>query len=367
MFRYKVAALLVCLWIGVPAMATTVKGRVKNGTTGKPAAGDEVVLLSLAERGPKEVGRGKTDSAGRYDITVAGMTAPAMVRVEHQGVGYQAKTPPDAGTVDVNVYDVARTLDAVTATWDVRLQADGDSLKVIDEIAVLNASDPPRALLNARPFAIELPPEAEVLAGAIQTAGGQAVKVKPVRGDRKGDYYFPFPLIPGENRFAVAWRLPYRGNAVIEPGIPYPLKKIVVMHPDSMAFEPQSPGLFEAKSDESLAIVKETALPEPGRSPAFRVSGTGTLAKVRDPKQRPQVAHAASSHRSLEAPSHGSLTAPSHGGPADPVRRPGPVPKDRRILLGGLIAVLVAGTVVLRGYKRQQRRSPPSGPGRRRT
>ena len=85
----------------------------------------------------------------------------------------------------------------VTATWNVRLQADGDWLQVIEELIVLNASDPPRAPDSGRPFAIHLPPEAEVLAGAMQTGRGQAVKVKPDSGDRKGDYYFPTQLLPG--------------------------------------------------------------------------------------------------------------------------------------------------------------------------
>jgi hypothetical protein len=332
------------------AAAAIVKGNVRNATTGKPAAGDEVVLFSVGEKGPAEVGRGKTDSAGRFVMTVAGKAAPTMVRVVHQGVGYQAAAKPGGGTVDVTVYDVARTLDAVTATWDVRLQADGDSLKVIDEIAVLNASDPPRALLNARPFIMQLPPEAEILAGAVQTAGGQAVKVKPIAGEGKGDYYFPFPLLPGETRFAVAWRLPYQGRAVIKPNISYPLKRLVVVLPDSMKFEPESPGLFEAKADEAWAIVRETASPKPGQSPAFRVSGTGTLAKVQGPKQQPQVGQT--------APSHGSKTAPSHADPAVPARTPVPVPRGRRLLFVGLGVVLIAASAVFLGYRRKHLRSP---------
>ena len=357
--RDTVAALLVCLGLGAPALAAaaTLKGRVRNGTTGKPAAGDEVVFFSVGESRPKEVGRGKTDAAGRYVIVVAGTAAPTMVRVAHQGVGYQAMPPSGTGTVDLIVYDVARSLEALTATWDVRLQADGDSLKVIDEVAVQNASDPPRTLLNARPFAIQLPPEAEVLAGVVQSPGGKAVKVKPAAGDRKGDYYFPFPLLPGETRFAVGWRLPYRGNAVIEPRILYPLRRFVVVHPDSMKFEPQSPGLFEAKADESWAIVTETASPKPGQSASFRVSGTGTLAKVQSPKQQPQVGQAAPSHGDQTAPSHGGQTATSTGAPAVPARPPGPVPVDRRLLFGGLAVVLVAGSAVFLGYRRRKLRS----------
>jgi hypothetical protein len=340
------------------AAAAAVKGLVRNGTTGKPAAGDEVIVYSVEESGPAEVGRGKTDSAGRFVIAVSGKAPPKVVRVAHQGVGYQAMTPPGAGTVDMKVYDVARSLDALTATWDVRLEADGDSLKVIDEIAVKNASNPPRVLLNARPFAVQLPPEAEVLAGAVQSPGGQAVKAKPAAGDRKGDYYFPFPLLPGETRYAVAWRLPYRGNAVIEPAIPYPLKRLVVVLPGTMKFEAESPGLFEAKADETWAVVKQTASPRPGQSASFRVSGTGTLAKVQGPKQQPQAGQTATSHGDQTAPSQGAQTATSAGGPAVPVRTPGPVPMDRRLVLGGLAVVLVAGSAVFLGYRRKKLRSP---------
>lgn len=357
-FRHAVAALLACLGLGLPGLgaAATVKGSVRNATTGKPAAGDEVVVFSVAKSGAAEVGRGKTDAAGRFAITFSGTAAPTMVRVTHQGVGYQATTPPGGEKVDVNVFDVARTLDAVTATWDARIQADGDSLKVIDEIAVLNASNPPRALLNARPFALQLPPEAELMAGAVQIAGGHAIKVKPAAGDRKGDYYFPFPLLPGESRFSVAWQVPYRGNAVIEPRIPYPLRRLVVVLPDSMTFEPQSPGLFEAKPDPDWAVVKEIASPKPGQSASFRVSGTGSLAKVQRPKQ-PPTGQMEASHAGRTPPSHAAQTA-SSAGLAAPTRPTGPAPVDRRLVLGGVGLVLVAGIGVFLGYMRKKSRSP---------
>ena len=63
----------------------------------------------------------------------------------------------------------------VTATWNVRLQADGNWLQVIEEITIPSASNPPRAVANDRPFGIRLPPEAEVLAGAMQTGAAQAI------------------------------------------------------------------------------------------------------------------------------------------------------------------------------------------------
>jgi RNA polymerase sigma-70 factor (ECF subfamily) len=250
-------------------------------------------------------------------------------------------------TAAVEVAPIGR---GVTATWSVRLQADGDWLQVIEETIVLRASDPLRAVANDRPFEIRLPPEAEVVAGAMQTAGGQAVKVKPVPGDRKGDHYFPGPLPPGETRFAVGYRLPYRGQALIRPGIPYPLKRIVVVLPDSMTFEAESAGLFEKKPDANRALVRETASPKPGQSVAFRVSGTGTLARVPIPRKQ-QAGRTVSSHSGQTG-----QTASSHGGTSAPEGLPVAARPDHRFLAGGLIAVLLAGSAVLFGYKRKHLR-----------
>lgn len=237
----------------------------------------------------------------------------------------------------------------MTATWSVHLQADGAWLQVIEEIMVLSASDPSRAVAGDHRFEIRLPPEAEILAGAMQTAGGEAVKVKPAPAGRKGDYYLSAPLPPGETRFAVGWRLPYRGQAVIRPGISYPLKRIAVVLPDSMTFEAESPGLFAEKPDETWAIVQELASPEPGQSAAFRVSGTGTLAKIAIPRK--QQDRTVSSHSGQTG-----RTAPSHGGTSASEGLPIAARPDHRFLAGGLIAVLLAGSAVLVVHKQRLRR-----------
>jgi hypothetical protein len=234
----------------------------------------------------------------------------------------------------------------VTATSNVRLQADGDWLQVIEEIMVLGAFDPSREVANERPFEMRLPPEAEVLAGAMQKTGGEAVSVKPVPGDRKGDYYYPALLLSGETRFAVGWRIPYRGQAVVRPGIPYSLKRIVVVLPDSMTFEAESPGLFEKRPDEALAIVRQIASPKPGQSAAFRVSGTGTLANIRVPKQQ----------AGQTVPSHSGRTVPSQGGTSAPDGLSIAARPDHRFLLGGLIALLLAGSAVLACRRKLVRR-----------
>jgi 5-hydroxyisourate hydrolase-like protein (transthyretin family) len=53
------------LFLSLAAAAQTLTGTVTNGTTGKPAAGDEVILIKLGngmEIGPKT----KADKAGKF-------------------------------------------------------------------------------------------------------------------------------------------------------------------------------------------------------------------------------------------------------------------------------------------------------------
>jgi len=56
------AFLALCLAVGAPAAAATVKGIVLNRTTGKPAGGDKVNVMFM-DGGMIEIGRGLTDSA----------------------------------------------------------------------------------------------------------------------------------------------------------------------------------------------------------------------------------------------------------------------------------------------------------------
>ena len=60
------SVLLVTLLL-TSASAQTLTGKVTNGTTNKPAAGDDVVLLSLGQ-GMQESGRTQTDAKGNFSV-----------------------------------------------------------------------------------------------------------------------------------------------------------------------------------------------------------------------------------------------------------------------------------------------------------
>ena len=73
--------------------AQTLTGTVKNATTGKPAAGDEVILLSLGQ-GMEEAGRTKADAKGNFSFKLDNAQGPHLVRVIHQEVTYHRMAPP---------------------------------------------------------------------------------------------------------------------------------------------------------------------------------------------------------------------------------------------------------------------------------
>jgi len=345
---FTAALLVASLGLGAPALAETLKGTVRNGTSGKPAHGDEVVAFAVTASGSTEIGRSTTDAFGRFRMTIARPEGSCLVRVIHQGLGYQAVAPAGARSVDVQVFDVAARLEGVTATADIRLEADDATLKVIEEFWVRNASDPPRTLRNEHPFTVQIPPEAQVLAGAMQAPGRQATKFKPVPGGQKGQYDFPLVLLPGESRFAIAYALPYKGEAPVAPRIPYPVTRLAVTIPTSMTFKAERAGLYEAKPDETWAIVRQMASPKPDQSAGFRVSGTGTLAKVQGAHRGVEPAQA--------APGADGLLAVSHGVAEVRTERARPGAWDRRLVLGGFSIALVVGAAGVAVLKKKKSR-----------
>src|SRR6266567_573860 len=118
------------------ASAQTLTGTVKNSTTGKPSAGDEVVLLSLTQ-GMEEAGRTKTDAKGKFSFKLDNAQGPHLVRAIHQGVTYHRMAPPGTTSVEVEVYDVGKKIDGIEVVADImRVQVEQGQLEVMRAFAV---------------------------------------------------------------------------------------------------------------------------------------------------------------------------------------------------------------------------------------
>ncbi len=348
----KVVVLAVLLLASAGAFSQTLTGTVKDATTGKPAAGDDVVLLSLGQ-GMEEAGRTKTDARGNFSLKLDNNDGPHLVRVIHEGVTYHRMAPPGTTSVEVEVYDVGKKIEGIEIVADImRVQVEQGQLEIMRAFAVQNNSKPPRTQMNEHNLEFIVPDGAQIIQGEAMTEGGQPLSTAPVPEDeKKTRYAFVFPLRPGTTQFQVAYQLPYTGSANIDPKSVYPLQHFVAILPKTIEFsaapgtnykpmnDPQQP-------DANVQVASGAAL---GQSLAFKVSGEGTL----QAKQENGGAPGDSAPAQSESRPGGGL------GP--PIDAPPPLQKYQIWILLGFAVALVCGGVFVASRQQAANRAAARG------
>ena len=336
--RIVIAAFAVLL--SSVASADTLNGTLKNGTTGKADAGDDVILIKLGQ-GMEEAARTKSDASGHFTFNLPD-NGPHLIRAVHDGVTYHSMAPPGATSVEVQVFDVAKKLTDISVTADVmRFQAQSNQLEGTRLFAVNNTSKPPRTQMNDQNFEFYLPDGAQIVEASAQTASGQPLKTDPVPQKEKNRYAFNFPLRPGQTLFQIGFDLPYNGEASIDPKSLYPAQHFVVMLPKTMQFSAKPESGFESRANprEPTATVQVASNTEAGQSLAFKISGTGTLSEAReDSEGGPPSGN--------NGPAAGRDARPG-GGLGPPIDAPDPLEKYRWYILGGFAVILAAGAVYI--------------------
>jgi hypothetical protein len=342
--NYHIATILVgltlTLLLASLAAAQTLTGTVKNATTGKPAAGDDVVLLSLTQ-GMEESARTKTDAKGNFSLKLDDAQSPHLVRAIHQGVTYHRMAPPGTTSVEVEVFDASKKIDGISVVADImRIQAAQGQIEIVREFGVQNSSKPPRTQMDERNLEFYIPDGAQIIADSATatTENGNPLKTAPVPEGEKNRYSFIFPLRPGLTRFEVAYQMPYTGSANLDPKSQYPLEHFVVMTPKAMQFTAAATSAgyklinYPNEPDASVQVASNF---KPGQNLAFKVSGQGTLSD-------PQEAGGSTQGETASAPPSGNRPG---GGLGPPIDAPDPLQKYRWPILGGLGALLVFGAV----------------------
>jgi hypothetical protein len=276
----KTALITATLFLALSAHAQTLSGTVTNGTTNKPAAGDQVILINLTN-GMEIAATTKVDSAGKFSFTLKDAPGgPHLIRAIHQGVTYHQIAPPGTSSVDVKVYDASKKVSGLSLTADVlRFQADSTSLQGVRLFAVDNNSTPPVTQLNERNFEFYLPAGAKVLQVQARAPNGQPIGAEAEPQTEKGRYAINFPLRPGETQFQLEFTVPYTGTLKIDPRPLYPAEHFVVMLPKAMHFSASDAAIFKSMRDpnQSDSMVEVAQQTHAGQSLAFTVSGTGTI------------------------------------------------------------------------------------------
>jgi hypothetical protein len=258
--------------------AQTLTGTVTNGTTNKPAVGDEVILINLAN-GMDVAGSTKADSNGKFSFKVT-VPGPHLIRAVHQGVNYHQMAPPGVNTADVQVYDVAPKVAALSVTADVlRFQADSGTMQGVRLFVVSNTSSPAKTQMNDHNFEFYLPAGAKIEQIQARSPNGQPIPTEAKPQADKNRYAIAFPLRPGETQFQVEFTLPYSGEIKIDPKPLYPAAHLVIVLPKTMQFTATNPPSFQSMQDPSqgdsnVQVAQQT---KPGQPLGFTLKGNGVI------------------------------------------------------------------------------------------
>lgn len=196
------------------SFAGTVTGTIRNGTTGQPAVGVQVILIQL-QGGMQPVDNTKTDSQGRFQFTNPGIGGqmPMLIRAVYRDVFYHEPLPPGRTSVDLAVYEPTDAPSSIGVTAQaVILQPSGSDLVVGEEYSIDNKTQPPHTFYRADgSFLFSLPEGAQLQDVSASGASGMPV-VQTTISKGANVQAIAFAFRPGESEVRISYKLPYPGD-----------------------------------------------------------------------------------------------------------------------------------------------------------
>jgi len=335
------ALALGILLAAVPALAGTVTGTVTNGTTNKPAAGVDMILIQL-QGGMQPVANTKTDAAGQYRFDHPGLGAgPMLIRAVYRGVNYHEPATPDKSTVDVTVYEPTDKQSAFSvAVHAIIVQPTGSDLTVTEEYTVTNNTQPPMAYYRSDgSFVFSLPKGAELSNVAAGLANGNPVVQSPIdKGMDKGvdQQAIAYPFRPGDSQVSLVYKVPYPSNqTTLHLASRYAVEHLGVFAPPSVQISAagfsaagQAQG-FNAYTRNTVAANTPIAVSVSGTAPPPSDADAGQQGA--DNSQNPSVNSRIETGN--EAPSASVTTLPAR------------IDDLKWIVVGGFAALFVLGLI----------------------
>jgi len=292
-----------------------------------------------------------TDAKGHFSIEA---TDPGMhlLRVDHQGATYFQAASPNTPNVDIQVYDVAKTVSGVTTEASaLRIKTDQLGMQVSQTFFINNISNPPRTQFSDHSYEIYLPPGAKVDASEALGPGETPVQAFPVPLADKNHYAFAFPLRPGETVLQLQYHLRYSGSLAFNPRLTTPATTFIVMMPKSMTFKPGEGTSFEP-SDRfpgvQTYLVRNVS---PSQSLAFTISGMSLMPRDIQNAEQNQGGPNGAGPGADTSQSAGDQAAVNNRfgiGLANPIGTPDLLNKYKWWILGGIALVFAVAVSFLR-------------------
>ena len=332
MKRFALIVLFACLVVAA-AQSQTLTGVVTNGTTHKPASGDDVVLLKLGQ-GMEEEARTKTNARGEFKLKVGDPNALHLIRVRHDSVNYHEAARPGAKSVQITVYNAAAKVAGLKLLDQSEVyQAKGNELQIIELFRLSNTSSPP---LTQPAFEFYLPEGANPRMGQAVWGSGMPIQTAPIPQKTKNKYAFLYPLRPGVTQFELVYTMPYSGKISINPKLEMAADHFYVVTAKGIQFASGTGATFQAAdhwpTDPSITGVDVHSADDvsPAQQLSFELSGNGLLPE--------QDTAAQGSQQSREDNRPG-------GGLGVPNEKPDPLHSGQWFFLGVLSLFLAAGAV----------------------
>jgi hypothetical protein len=255
------------------ARAGTVHGTVKNGTTGQPAAGIEVILIQL-QGGMQPVANSKSDAQGQFTFDNPGLGAqPMLIRAVYHGVNFHQPVPPGTSTVQVEIFESSKDPKTINVLSHVVIfQPNGATLIVGEEYEIENKSQPPQAFYRSDGnFDFSLPKEGQLQQVAAAGPAGMPVVQVPI--DKKNNHYsIAYSFRPGQSTVRYSYELPYASNAAtVKIPTVYPGGRLLVVAPPTM--QVSGDGLNPGGQEQGMNVYGRDDVPA-GTVVAVSVSGT---------------------------------------------------------------------------------------------
>jgi hypothetical protein len=255
------------------AEAGTVHGTVMNGTTGKAAAGIDLILIQL-QGGMQEVAHSKSGASGEFTFDHPGLGAqPMLVRAVYHGINFNHALPPGTSTAQVDIYEPSKDPKTINVPSHVVVfQPNGATMIVGEEYQIENKSQPPVAFYKTEgSFDFALPEGGQLQQVAATGPAGMPVAQLPI-DKKKNRYSIAYAFRPGDSSVRFSYELPYAGNAatVKIPTI-YPGGRLLVVAPPSMQISGE--GLAPGGQEQGMNLYGRQDVPA-GTIVAVSVSGT---------------------------------------------------------------------------------------------
>jgi len=260
-------------------LAGTLTGTIHNGTSGKPAAGVDVILIQL-QGGMQPIADTKSDAQGHFQFNRPDIgAAPMLVRAVYRGVNYHEPVPPGKTTADIQVFEPTDKPGTYAVTnHAVIIQPNGAELLVGEEFTIENKSRPPVAYYRGDgSFNFSIPDGAEFnQASAWGSAGMPVVQGTIDKG--KNQMAIAFPFRPGESGVRLSYKLPYPSNHLtLRNVLPYTTGRFIVAAPPSVQIS--GDGLAPAGQDQGFSVYLRESVAA-NAAVNIAVSGTAPMPAV---------------------------------------------------------------------------------------